>query len=753
MQFDRSYRRSISRIVENHIPQNVIDERNKNKEWKYGYCEEYDMVVISKDGTIGQVLEINQLLIALPAQPETLRFEFLPREDRKWKRYVVPEELAKFDKIYKDEQNSESKLNEAFNRHKKFIDEDFKRKFNGDWFMNDDEPIYISGYYYFFLQHYKLTDMRRYPDFRMPQRDYFLFVEACFADDRCLGSLLLKSRRSAFSTSSGSIVICDSLTTRNGFYPIVSKKDTDAQTLFRNHIVKPFLSLPKHLQPQRVGEVMPKQELWFTSPKKKLTTNNKSDASDDGLDTLTTYYATTVDAYDGTQVTKSINDEIGKMKGNLDINEYWEQAHKMCHIVGSEVVGKALSGSTANPPNKGGKNYEKFYNNSKLSTRDLTGMTKTGLYAIFIPADYTTMGFFDEWGYPIYDDPKEPIKNEIGKIVTIGVKNYLDKQEAAAGDDIKKLNSQKRNNPRTDTDPFLDEEATNMYATTGMVNTINYLKTNKDNPELKALTFRFDLYWKDKEKLEVGMKRSANGRFVAVSNLPIPVEFRNQHKLKNNKRAPVNGHLGCFGCDPYQADRTKYGNGSKQGFVGVASNNSELSETQRNQTFLFYNFRPDTREVAEDDVIMACLYFSMPVFPETNKKSLVEKMYKMGLRQYVLTNPLKTKNNLSSEEEKYGGMYSSNSGNSIPEQEAYLETYIQENFHDEIDHPENIKSPFLELNEQATSYTRENRGSKDIVVAWQLACIGVSRKAQKEKPIIETTSYQEIAELFEFNNN
>ena len=58
------------------------------------------------------------------------------------------------------------------------------------------------------------------------------------------------------------------------------------------------------------------------------------------------------------------------MKGNLDINEYWEQAHKMCHIVGSKVVGKALCGSTANPPNKGGKNYEKFYNNSKLTSRD-----------------------------------------------------------------------------------------------------------------------------------------------------------------------------------------------------------------------------------------------------------------------------------------------------------------------------------------------------------------------------------------------
>ena len=109
------------------------------------------------------------------------------------------------------------------------------------------------------------------------------------------------------------------------------------------------------------------------------------------------------------------------MKGNLDINEYWEQAHKMCHIVGSKVVGKALCGSTANPPNKGGKNCEKFYNNSKLTSRDKTGFTKTGLYALFIPADFSTMGFFDEWGYPIYENPAKPIKNEIGDFVSIGV--------------------------------------------------------------------------------------------------------------------------------------------------------------------------------------------------------------------------------------------------------------------------------------------------------------------------------------------
>ena len=114
------------------------------------------------------------------------------------------------------------------------------------------------------------------------------------------------------------------------------------------------------------------------------------------------------------------------MKGGLDINEYWEQAHRMCHVVRDEIVGKAICGSTANPPHKGGKNYEKFYNDSRIITREDSDFTNTGLYAIFIPADFSTMGFFDEYGYPIYDNPSEPILNELGKFKDIGVKAWLD---------------------------------------------------------------------------------------------------------------------------------------------------------------------------------------------------------------------------------------------------------------------------------------------------------------------------------------
>lgn len=750
---NKSYRKNLHSILTDHISEQIINERNNSKLWKYGYNEEYDIVTISKNGTIGQIIIINDLKIALPEQPKQIRGYNLQSHHQKWKRYEVPKELMYFDKYYKDESNIDSVLNSVYRKHIDFITDDINRIENGTFFMNDGEPIYITGFHYFFLQHYFLTNMRRYGDFRMPQRDYFIWLEACFADQRCLGSLLLKARRSYFSTSSGSIVLCDSILTKNAFFPIVSKKDKDAQTLFSDHIVKPLNALPKHLQPQRTGEVSPKQELLYSAPKKKITTNQKATSSgSDGLNTLVTFYSTTIDAYDGTQVHKSINDEIGKLKGNLDINEYWDQAHKMCHIVGSKVVGKAICGSTANPPNQGGKNYDLFYNNSKLVTRGKTGQTKTGLYCIFIPADYSLYGYCDEYGYAVIDDPEEPIKNEIGDLIKDGAKSYLDQQELACAGNQKKLNAQKRNNPRVDTDAFLDEDASSMYGTEGVTNHANFLKTFEKKSKYEELVVKFDLYWKDGIKDNpkgVEMKRSNNGRFQS-SWMPL-IEFRNQVNIKDGgKKYPVNTAIGAFGVDPYQSDRAKYGTGSNQGFVGVTKNNDYLLvPNERNKVFLYYNHRADTIEEAIDDVIKAMVYFSMPILPETNKDKLVTTLYNRGYRGYVLEDPTKLKSELSPDGKKYGGIYSSK--DSVPHQEEALKTFIIENINDDVDE-DDMKIPYLKMLEELQIYHGGIRQKCDTTVALQLAVLANTKYKKKEPKTEETITQYDIMDLFKTAN-
>ena len=724
---DKSYRRTLHSIIENHIPKDILDERNKSKSWDYGYNKEFDMVVISKNGTIGNVIDINDLVIALPKQPEKIRNERLMPKDQKWHRYKVPDELMNFDKYYSDSEDLDMELMNVYNRHESFIKQDFDRLENGDWFLNDGNAVYLTGYAYFFFQHYYLTDMKRYPDLRMTQIDYFYWLEACIADYRCAGSLYLKNRRSFFSVSSASMVILKGIRTFNGFFPIVSKNEKNSEKLFTKQIVKPFNRLPKHLQPQRVGEVDPKKELYFSSPKRKITTKNKTNGSSEGLDTLISVYPTTLDAYDGEQSTMSINDEIGKMKGNLDINEYWEQAHKECHIVGSEVVGKALCGSTANPPTQGGRNYEKFYQDSKISIRDKFGNTKTGLYALFIKADYMLMGFFDEWGYVIYDNPPKPIKNEIGKMVEIGSKQFLDDKELSVLDDPKKYNSRKRNFPRTDTDPFRDEDATSMFGTEGVTNLKNFLKEYSKTDEYKSKVTRFNLRWKDGiVDGEVERVINPNGKFIGCWQPPR--ELLNRFVERDGKKYPVNGHIGAFSCDPYDTSRVRFGTGSKMGFKGLTTddNYALIKEEDRNLLFLHYNHRPNTIDEAEEDVIMAIKYFSMPILVEINKDSLGKKLKARGYRGYCLTNPLKQDRKLLTEKEiELGGIHYSNSDSQKKQLDSALENWLIKNLPNKVDE-KNIKIPYIDVLEELEIYKPEDRQKRDGTVALQYVVVAAN---------------------------
>jgi hypothetical protein len=57
-------------IVTDYINKTALNTKNNKKSWGYGYNKEYDLIVISKDGTIGEIYEINGLKVALPQQPK-----------------------------------------------------------------------------------------------------------------------------------------------------------------------------------------------------------------------------------------------------------------------------------------------------------------------------------------------------------------------------------------------------------------------------------------------------------------------------------------------------------------------------------------------------------------------------------------------------------------------------------------------------------------------------------------------------------
>ena len=60
-----AYQQTLYKIIE-PIKKTTISRLNKGKKWEYGYNPDYDFIVISKTGKIGQIIEIQNLRIALP---------------------------------------------------------------------------------------------------------------------------------------------------------------------------------------------------------------------------------------------------------------------------------------------------------------------------------------------------------------------------------------------------------------------------------------------------------------------------------------------------------------------------------------------------------------------------------------------------------------------------------------------------------------------------------------------------------------
>ena len=65
------YKQTLYKVVK-PIKLNAIKRLNKSKKWKYGYNKESNIVSISKNGQIGEILEIQGFQIALPKQPKEI---------------------------------------------------------------------------------------------------------------------------------------------------------------------------------------------------------------------------------------------------------------------------------------------------------------------------------------------------------------------------------------------------------------------------------------------------------------------------------------------------------------------------------------------------------------------------------------------------------------------------------------------------------------------------------------------------------
>ena len=657
-----SYEQELYKII-TPVKDNTLKRLNRTKKWAYGHNKDHDIVVISKTGQIGDIYDIQGLKIALPKTPSNV----YKNADNKWKQIDKPDLLKKVKTIFDWKAYPEEQKDQWYD----YIDEEFKRREEGFWFSNDNTPTYITGTHYMYLQWSKI-DVGA-PDFREANRLFFIFWEACKADKRCYGMCYLKNRRSGFSFMSSAETVNLATISSDSRYGILSKSGADAKKMFTDKVVPISINYPFFFKPIQDGMDRPKSELAYRVPaskftRKKIEVNEKLEEIK-GLDTTIDWKNTGDNSYDGEKLSLLVHDESGKWERPDNILNNW-RVTKTCLRLGSRIIGKCMMGSTSNALDKGGDNFKKLYNDSDVTQRNKNGQTKSGLYALFIPMEWNFEGFIDEYGRPVFTTPGGDVYGPDGELIDVGVVDHWDNEVDGLKSDQDALNEFYRQFPRTEEHAFRDETKNSLFNLVKIYEQIDYNEGIRNSSVVNTGNFQWVNGVKD---TSVVFNPDPNGRFK-ISWVP-PLNLQNRTIVKNGIKYPGNEHMGAFGCDSYDISGTVDGRGSNGSLHGLTK--FSMEDAPPNSFFLEYLSRPQTAEIFFEDVLMALVFYGMPLLAENNKPRLLYYLRRRGYRGFSMNRPDKIWNKLSVTEKEIGGI--PNSSEDIKQAHAAaIEMYIND---------------------------------------------------------------------------
>ena len=663
------YKQTLVRTVKDHIKPAVLKRNNRYKKWEKGYNPEYDVVIISSDGTIGEIIEIQNLKIALPLKPKNVHKCSQDKKDQVWTKLEYPKELSKIKSVFDWEKYPTDFKEEWY----EYIDKEFEKREKGFWFYNNGNPTYITGTHYMYLQWSKIDVGAA--DYRESNRLFFIFWEACKADKRCYGMSYLKNRRSGFSfMASGETVNMATISTDSRF-GILSKSGADAKKMFTDKVVPISSNYPFFFKPIQDGMDRPKTELAYRVPASRLTRRklNEGETEEEleGLDTTIDWKNTGDNSYDGEKLKLLVHDESGKWERPDNILNNW-RVTKTCLRLGSKIVGKCMMGSTSNALEKGGGNFKKLYYASDVTNRNRNGQTSSGLYSLFIPMEWNYEGFIDAYGLPVFDNPEKEVKDPNGDLITHGVIEHWENEVEGLKDDQDGLNEYYRQFPRTEKHAFRDEAKESIFNLTKIYEQVDYNEDLKNTAVVTTGSFAWENGMQD---TRVVFYPNKDGRF-RISWVP-PNNLQNQVIIKNGIKYPGNEHMGAFGCDSYDISGTVDKRGSNGALHGLTK--FSMEDAPPNCFFLEYIARPQTAEIFFEDVLMACVFYGMPILAENNKPRLLYHFKRRGYRGYSMNRPDKVWNKLSVTEREIGGI--PNSSEDIKQAhaaaiESYVETHV-----------------------------------------------------------------------------
>jgi hypothetical protein len=377
-----------------------------------------------------------------------------------------------------------------------------------------------------------------------------------------------------------------------------------------------------------------------------------------------------------------------------------------------------MMGSTSNALAKGGQNFKDLYEDSRVSTRNANGQTKSGLYSLFIPMEWNMEGFIDLYGMPVLRKPSQPVKGIDGNWIMNGAIDYWEAEVDSLKNDPDALNEYYRQFPRSESHAFRDESKAALFNLTKIYQQIDYNDTLIKEHHLTRGTFS----WKDGIKdTQVIFTPDTRGRFL-VGWTPNK-GLQNNVYDKNGIKHPGNEHIGAFGCDSYDISGVVVGRGSNGALHGLTK--FHMDDAPINQFFLEYIARPQTAEIFFEEVLMACVFYGMPILIENNKPRLLYHFKNRGYRGFCINRPDKTYNKLSKTERELGGI--PNSSEDVKQAhaaavESYIEKHVGMVSEDEMGY-----MPFTRTLEDWAKFDVSDRTMYDATISSGLAIMACQK--------------------------
>tara|TARA_R100000541_G_scaffold14608_1_gene23977 strand:- start:1766 stop:3427 length:1662 start_codon:yes stop_codon:yes gene_type:complete len=518
-------------------------------------------------------------------------------------------------------------------------------------------------------------------------------------------------------------------------FGILSKSGPDAKKMFTDKVVPISVNYPFFFKPIQDGMDRPKTELAYRVPASKFTRRKLDDNTKlqeiTGLDTTIDWKNTGDNSYDGEKLKLLVHDESGKWERPNNILNNW-RVTKTTLRLGSKVIGKCMMGSTSNSLDKGGDNFKKLYNASDVTKRNANGQTSSGLYSLFIPMEWNYEGYIDSYGIPVFDTPKKPAEDPHGTKIKIGVIEYWQNEVNGLKEDQDGLNEFYRQFPRTEEHAFRDEAKSSLFNLTKIYQQIDWNADLKNSGIITQGNFQWVNGVKDTKVLFMPSKQ---GRFF-VSWIP-SLEMQNKVVIKNGLKWPGNEHAGAFGCDSYDISGTVDRRGSNGALTGLTK--FSMDNVPINHFFLEYIARPQTAEIFFEDVLMACVFYGMPILAENNKPRLLYYFKRRGYRGYSINRPDKKYNKLSTTEREIGGI--PNSSEDIKQAHAAaIESYIEE--HVGLKEDGNYGDVYFQRTlEDWAKFNINNRTSHDASISSGLAIMACNKNKYRPNPIVQREVY------------